>query len=195
VYLTQAHTDVSWYQPSPALSLDLVARTGVGPESEIIDVGGGDSTLVDALLDRGNRCLTVLDISGAALERARTRLGLRAEAVRWIKADITRADLPTDRFDLWHDRAVFHFLTEDVDRQRYADALRRSLRTGGHLILATFASDGPRRCSGLEVMRYGQHELHAALGSDFQLMASSRMIHRTPAGVEQPFLYCWFRKG
>ncbi|MEP6574439.1 MAG: class I SAM-dependent methyltransferase [Gemmatimonadota bacterium] len=194
VYESQASTEVSWYQPIPSRSLDLIARSGVGPAGEFIDIGGGDSTLVDAFLEHDIGHLTVLDISEAALQHAQARLGPRASTVMWMEADVTRVALPANAYDLWHDRAVFHFIVSDADRGRYVEAMRQSLKPRGHLIMATFASDGPTRCSGLEVARYSPEDLMEVLGTDFELIAHAREVHRTPQGREQPFTYCWCRK-
>jgi ubiquinone/menaquinone biosynthesis C-methylase UbiE len=185
---------VSWYQPRPELSLALIARTGAGPDSTIIDVGGGDAALVDALLDRQVGRVTVLDLSGAALTRARERLGPRANDVCWLEADVTQAVLPPRSFDVWHDRAVFHFLTRTDDQQRYVAAARDALRPGGYLIVTTFAADGPARCSGLAVARYSPDALRAAFGEGFDLVTSGSAVHRTPSGAEQRFTYCCLRR-
>ena len=194
IFSTKAPEQLSWYQASPERSLELIAKAGVGPDSEVIDVGGGDSTLVDALLDRRWGHVTVLDISDAALRRARARLGARARDVTWISGDVTRLVLPDDRFDLWHDRAVFHFLTEVEDRRRYVDAVRRSVKRGGYVIVATFAPDGPARCSGLAVTRYDPEELYAEFGAELEMIESARDVHRTPSGVAQPFTYVLLRR-
>ena len=194
VYRAKRTDELSWYQPLPARSIELLLRSGASQESEIIDVGGGDSTLVDALLERGFRHVTVLDISGKALERAQTRLGARAAGVTWIEADIRDADLPATTFDVWHDRAVFHFLTRQDDRDRYVAQLARALRHGGILIIATFALEGPPQCSGLATMRYDASGLALAFGDEFELRETVTDVHRTPAGVEQAFTYAAFTK-
>lgn len=159
VYAHKAPTQVSWYQEHAQLSLDLIHRAGVQKDDPIIDVGGGASTLVDDLLAAGFQRITVLDIAAKALEFAQERLGPRAAQVTWIEADVTQAALPAQAYFLWHDRAVFHFLTQPADRQRYIESACRAVRSGGSLILATFAQDGPERCSGLEVMRYSAERL------------------------------------
>lgn len=194
VYETTRTSEESWYQPQPSRSLELLARIGIGPTSRIIDIGGGDSTLVDSLIERQLGHVTVLDISATALERARARLGSRSREATWIEADVTRASLPLLAFDVWHDRAVFHFLTDARDRRRYVDLVHRSLRTGGHLIIATFALDGPTHCSGLAVGRYSPETLLAALGPGFELISHVREVHRTPAGKEQAFIYACCEK-
>ena len=194
VYSTKATDAVSWFQPHPAVSLRLIEATGVSGAASIIDIGGGASTLVDDLLALGYRNITVLDLSAAALDAARKRLGPKAEAVTWLEADIRKAELPLHAYDLWHDRAVFHFLAASDDRQAYLEAVRRSVRPGGHVIVATFAEDGPSRCSGLPVVRYSAAQLEAEFGEAFELVAQERELHETPFGTTQPFTYCVFRK-
>jgi ubiquinone/menaquinone biosynthesis C-methylase UbiE len=191
IYASRQPTEVSWYEPNPATSLSLIGETRVPKSASIIDVGGGASTLVDNLLDAGFTHLTVLDVAANALRRAQERLGDRARAVTWLEADVLAYDFPEQSFDLWHDRAAFHFLTNPIDQEQYVERARRALRHGGHLIVATFASDGPSRCSGLEVVRYGPEEL-AARFTGFQLVAHRNMVHRTPAQKDQRFLYCRF---
>lgn len=196
VYTTKQSTEVSWYQAKPTRSLEVLRQVGAGPEATIIDVGGGDSTLVDAVVAERLGHITVLDISAAALTRARERLGERAGEVTWIEADVTQAELPAQAFDLWHDRAVFHFLTQTADRARYiatAMTAMTALRPGGTLSIATFAPEGPTRCSGLDVLRYGPEDLARELGDTFVLQRSFTDMHRTPGGAEQPFTYAVFR--
>jgi SAM-dependent methyltransferase len=192
IYETRALTEVSWYQATPALSHELIRATGVTDAAPIIDVGGGASLLVDVLQQAGFRDLTVLDISAAALERVRERLGLRASAITLIDADVTEYQ-PSRQFVVWHDRAVFHFLTDATERDRYKATLRRALTPGGHVIIATFALDGPLRCSGLEVVRYNASSLTEELGKGFALVESREEEHVTPSGKRQAFLYCRFR--
>jgi len=194
IYETKVPTQVSWYQEHAQFSLQFIQKTGIQRTGHIIDVGGGASTLVDDLVTAGFQHITVLDISATALQLARERLGARAVDVNWIEADITRADLPHQAYDVWHDRAVFHFLTQPSDRQRYINTVRHAVRTGGHVILATFAPDGPDRCSGLDVVRYSPESLHGEFGESFELVESSRETHRTPFGTEQKFVYCYCRK-
>lgn len=194
VYETKAPTELSWYQTHPERSLELIRQTGAGHKTEIIDVGGGDSTLVDELLDNGLGRVAVLDISDAALRRARARLGSRSASVRWIEADVTNAQLPPLAYDVWHDRAVFHFLTNPGDRRRYVQVVRNALKVGGHAIVATFAPDGPTRCSGLEVMRYSAEALHHEFGEEFELISNADETHQTPAGATQHFTYCLCRR-
>ena len=193
VYRTKNATEVSWYAPHLDRSIELI-REVAAPGAEIIDVGGGASTLVDDLLAGGFSAITVLDISQAALDIAQHRLGVHGRSVRWIQADITTADLPAARYDVWHDRAVFHFLTETLDRRAYVETLKRSVKDGGHVVIATFALDGPPRCSGLDVVRYDGAALQRQLGSPFELTRSFEESHATPAGKEQRFNFCRFRK-
>ena len=194
IYHIKEATQVSWYQLHPSLSLKYIQNTGISKSGHIIDVGGGASTLVDHLLDDGFQQVTVLDISAAALEVVQQRLGQRAGSVTWLEADITQTTLPHHEYDIWHDRAVFHFLTEPQGRQRYVDTVREAVRPGGHVIVATFASDGPERCSGLEVVRYDPQSLHSEFGADFELLDSTHEEHHTPFGTEQKFIYCYCRK-
>jgi ubiquinone/menaquinone biosynthesis C-methylase UbiE len=194
IYSTKATDAVSWFQPHADFSVGLIKATGVGLDASIIDVGGGASTLVDDLLANGYTNLSVLDLSAAALAAARNRLGAKASDVRWIEADITRANLPDHQFDIWHDRAVFHFLTSPEDRAAYVQAVFRSVKPGGHVIVATFAEDGPNQCSGLPVIRYRADELHAEFGESFQLLHHEKEAHHTPSGTVQQFVYCYCRR-
>ena len=194
IYATNATPALSWYQPHPQRSLDLIARSRLPNDAKILDVGGGDSLLVDELVSGGYNNITVLDLSRAALDRARGRLGEAATGrVTWLEGDILEANLPKEEFDIWHDRAVFHFLTTAKDRDSYIESVERAVRPGGHVIVATFAEDGPTRCSGLPVERYSAAGLHGTFGSAFQLLGSEREVHHTPTGVEQRFTYCWCR--
>jgi SAM-dependent methyltransferase len=195
VYQQKAITDVSWYQPYPKVSLDLIAETGLGPEASLIDVGSGASLLADALLDRGYSHLSLLDVSAEALDAVRARLGDRARHVVFIEDDVLKASLPGASFDLWHDRAVFHFLTEPELKRAYVDQVYRCVRPGGHVIVATFALDGPERCSGLPVARYDANGLHGAFGPAFSLRHSLSETHVTPWGAQQQFTYCYCRLG
>jgi 2-polyprenyl-3-methyl-5-hydroxy-6-metoxy-1,4-benzoquinol methylase len=194
IYETKVPTQVSWYQEHARFSLQFIQNTGVQRTGQIIDVGGGASTLVDDLITAGFQRITVLDISTTALELARERLGARASDVNWVEADMTQVELPHQAYDVWHDRAVFHFLTQVADRQRYINTVRHAVRTGGHVILATFAPDGPDRCSGLDVVRYSPESLHGEFGETFELVDSSPETHHTPFGTEQRFIYCYCRK-
>ncbi len=193
VYGAKAPDAVSWFQPHAERSLRLVQATGVSTSAAILDVGGGASTLVDDLLALGYVDLTVLDLSAAALAAARSRLGARATAVRWLVADITAVTLDEASVDVWHDRAVFHFLTSAVQRAAYMRTLRHTVKPGGHVIVATFAEDGPEKCSGLPVMRYSATALHAEFGSAFALVTKERESHTTPFGTVQQFTYCYCR--
>lgn len=193
IYAARPAADMSWYQSRPETSLRLMAKLGMQKEDAIIDVGGGASNLVDHLVEEGFRRLTVLDISASAISAVKARLGERAGQVTWIVADVTEAALPGP-FRLWHDRAVFHFLTEPQQRARYKAKLRDSLPAGGHVIMATFADDGPTQCSNLPVCRYSPDELAAELGDGFELLESHRETHMTPAQGRQNFIYCCFRR-
>jgi trans-aconitate methyltransferase len=195
VYQNKSEDDVSWFQARPARSLELIRRTGLVAEgARLIDVGGGASRLVDALVAQGDLRVTVLDIAEAALAQARKRLGQQAERVEWIAADILRWT-PPQRYDLWHDRALFHFLTDPADRQDYTRTLAAGLSPGGQAVIATFAPDGPERCSGLPVCRYDPDGLAAALGTGFRLLDSLTEDHVTPAGKLQKFQYCRLVRG
>ncbi len=193
IYRTKAPTQVSWYQPHASRSLALIRRVAPDLSAPIIDVGGGASTLVDDLLAVGYSEVTVLDLSRAALAAARSRLGPAAARVGWLEADILETSLPEATYSVWHDRAVFHFLTTPEARARYVAQVRRAVRPGGFVLVATFAMDGPERCSGLEVTRYTPEALHGEFGAPFQLMASEREEHATPGGVRQAFIYCLCR--
>lgn len=186
--------EMSWYQPRPDRSLREIMLTGVPPATaRLIDVGGGASMLVDHLLSDGWQDLTVLDISEDALVRAKERLGADAQKVDWLVGDVRSADLGGP-FDVWHDRAVFHFLTEPQDRAAYVENMRRHLAPKAHVIIATFAPDGPERCSGLPVMRHDAASIAEALGDEFRLASEAREVHKTPSGNEQPFVYARFWK-
>jgi 2-polyprenyl-3-methyl-5-hydroxy-6-metoxy-1,4-benzoquinol methylase len=194
IYENKGTTQVSWYQEHAQFSLQYIRNTGIKKTHHIIDVGGGASTLVDDLVESGFEYITVLDISAKALQFARERLGERAANVNWIEADITQANLPYQAYDVWHDRAVFHFLTQAADRARYVEKVQHGVRPGGHVIVATFANDGPDHCSGLEVMRYDPEGLHDEFGDSFDLVNSTPETHHTPLGTEQRFIYCYCRK-
>lgn len=190
VYRSRAADQVGWFQPRAASSLRLIEGCA-DTNAHIIDVGGGAAVLVDDLLDAGYRNLTVLDLAESALAASRARLGARAQSVQWIAADITRAELPAARYDVWHDRAVFHFLTDPADRARYVAQISKSVKSGGHVIVATFGPGGPLQCSGLDVVRYAPDTLHAEFGAPFRLLGHETEIHHTPAGKEQEFVYCY----
>lgn len=193
VYSSKAPTEVSWFQEHAELSLKLIRGAAIDTSASIIDVGGGASTLVDDLLTHGFTRVTVLDLSGVALAAAQARLGARASSVQWVEANVLEADLPSHAYDVWHDRAVFHFLTAPDERQAYVRKVLQAVRPGGLVIVATFAEDGPTKCSGLPVMRYSASELHAEFGEPFQLIGHERESHHTPAGSEQKFVYCLCR--
>jgi len=193
VYKTKPATGVSWYQEHAEQSLRLIQQTGVPHTASIIDVGGGASTLVDDLLHDGYRAITVLDLSAAALNAAQVRLGERANSVNWLEGDIVKTRLPEHAYDVWHDRAVFHFLTNEADRQAYVAQVLGSVKPQGHVIVATFAEDGPTQCSGLPVMRYSPAELHGQFGPSFSLLKQEREEHHTPSGTTQKFIYCYCR--
>ena len=194
VYTTKESDNVSWFQAHAELSMRLIRESCPRRDAAIIDVGGGASTLVDELLDDGYPNVTVLDLSSAALAESRRRLGVRGETVRWMEADITCAEFEPHSFDLWHDRAVFHFLTTKKDRIAYVRQVLQAVKPGGHVIMATFGSDGPTQCSGLPVMRYAPDELHAEFGDAFTLLAHEEQLHHTPFGTDQQFVYCMCRK-
>ncbi len=195
VYSTKASDSVSWFQKHADQSLRLIHNTKLGKNAAIIDVGGGASRLVDDLVAEGYTDLTVLDLSSAALAVAKQRLGKHAHAVHWMEGDITSAEFPIHRFDIWHDRAVFHFLTDPADRQAYVEQVMRTVRLNGHVIIATFAEDGPEKCSGLPVMRYCSETLHAEFGDAFLLVEHEKEAHHTPSGTVQQFVYCYCCKG
>ncbi|MEO7217698.1 MAG: class I SAM-dependent methyltransferase [Gemmatimonadaceae bacterium] len=188
---------MSWFQPEAAMSLGLIGQAAPVRESSIIDVGAGASRLVDGLLERGYRSVTVLDVSAAALDHAQRRLATvaadAAGSVTWHNADVLTAELPESEFDVWHDRAVFHFLTDATDRAAYTAQVRRALRPHGYVIIATFAEDGPTRCSGLDVHRYSPDALQREFGDDFRLVESQREEHHTPWESTQAFTYCLLR--
>lgn len=191
VYQTKPADAVSWYAPHLRESLRYVKQAAVQERPAVIDVGGGESTLVDDLLAAGMSDITVLDISPAALEVTRRRLGDAGAQVKWLAGDILEADLPEAAYDVWHDRAVFHFLITEDQRQRYVAQVLKSLKVGGHAILGTFGPEGPDKCSGLPVSKYAPGELHGTFGQPFELIDSSFEIHTTPWGSSQQFVYCY----
>lgn len=194
VYATKAVTRVSWFQEHALQSRELIRRTGVSKACGIIDVGGGASTLVDDLIADGYSNVTVLDLSEAALNAAKQRLDQRVSRARWRVGDITQVELERHAYTVWHDRAVFHFLTTPQERAAYVRAVLRSVEPGGFVIVATFAEDGPEQCSGLPVTRYSANGLHAEFGAPFTLLGQEREEHHTPAGAVQRFIYCLCRK-
>jgi SAM-dependent methyltransferase len=192
IYSAKRADSVSWFAPHLELSLDLIRQAAPEKNAQILDVGGGASTLVDDLLLDGYRGVAVLDISGTALKASQNRLGIRSGIVSWLEADILTVTLSPAFYDVWHDRAVFHFLSNPEQRSRYVDQVSQALKRGGHLIIGTFANDGPERCSGLDVVRYEPDQLSAVFGSWFNLNETRRQVHRTPDGKHQSFVYCHF---
>jgi len=195
VYATKAPESVSWYRAQLETSLALIERAAVARSASIIDIGGGESTLVDDLLLRGYKSLNVLDVSPTAIEVTKKRLGTAAKQVRWLVGDIVEIELEPHAYDLWHDRAVFHFLTTPERRLAYVRQVTRAVRPGGHVIVSTFGPEGPTKCSGLDVMRYDAESLHGEFGGHFRLVESSKELHETPFGTTQQFLYCYCRLG
>ena len=194
VYNQKKPGEVSWYKPHLDLSLRILKNAGLNPSSCIIDVGAGASTLVDDLINLGVKSLTVLDISGEALGISKTRLGQQANKAEWIEADITQAKLRKGHYDIWHDRAVFHFLTDAKDRRRYAIVMTEALKPHGQLVMATFSLEGPPRCSGLDIVRYSPQTLQAELGKGFRLIEALEEEHQTPFNTTQKFICCRFEK-
>jgi SAM-dependent methyltransferase len=193
VYASKRENEVSWFQENPAPSLELIERVSANPTSAIIDIGGGASRLVDALIERGFSAVSVLDLSEAALATAKARLGERADRVQWIASDVTTWQ-PAQSFDIWHDRAAFHFLDQACDRAAYLSRLRQAVRPSGHAIIATFALDGPERCSGLPVVRYDAARLAETLGEGFSLVETRSHQHTTPWHSVQQFQFSMFRR-
>jgi 2-polyprenyl-3-methyl-5-hydroxy-6-metoxy-1,4-benzoquinol methylase len=191
VYGAKAPTEVSWFSPHLKTSLALIERIAGERSASIIDVGGGESTLVDDLIASGYRNVTVMDIAHTAIEQTQKRLGSASEWVKWLVGDITQTGLPADSYDVWHDRAVFHFLTEPAQRVAYVRQAAAAVRPGGHVIVATFGPEGPNKCSGLDVVRYDAESLHGEFGPRFRLMESAKELHQTPFGSTQQFLYCY----
>ena len=193
VYRTKRPEEVSWFQAEARLSRTLIERAAPDRRARIIDIGAGASTLASSLLEDGYEHLTVVDLSASALGIAQARLGDAANRVTWIAGDVLSLDLASAAFDVWHDRAVFHFLTQAEDRARYVAQVRHAVAPGGHVLVATFAEDGPTRCSGLEVARYSPSALHSEFGPEFHLISSERELHTTPSGSQQAFTYCLCR--
>ena len=193
VYANKPPNAFSWYRPHLETSLALIERAARNKSASIIDVGGGESTLVDDLLARGYENITVLDISQTAVDVTKKRLKEAAERVQWITGDATKVDLAPSAYDVWHDRAVFHFLTSAEARLAYVKTVVRGVKRGGHVIVSTFGPEGPTKCSGLDVMRYDVESLHNQFGPRFQLVDSSKELHHTPFGTTQQFLYCYCR--
>ncbi|MFO0548073.1 MAG: class I SAM-dependent methyltransferase [Polyangiaceae bacterium] len=193
VYGRKAVDAVSWFRPHLETSLGFLKGAKLGPDASIIDVGGGASTFVDDALELGFSNITVLDLAEGSLKAAGARLGPRGDRVNWMVADITRVALPARSFDFWHDRAVFHFLTDPADRARYVAQARAALKPGGFIVVATFAPDGPEKCSGLEVARFTAEGIHDEFGATFEKVGEAREVHETPWGSEQAFSYCYCR--
>ena len=190
---SEADAYVSWYRPHLETSLELIERVAAGRSASIIDVGGGESTLVDDLLAEGYSDLSVLDISQVAVDKTKERLGLASDGVRWLLGDVTKVKLEASAYDVWHDRAVFHFLASDEERMAYVAQVASAVRSGGHVIVSTFGPEGPTQCSGLDVVRYDADSLHDQFGVRFHLLGSSKELHETPFGTVQQFLYCLCR--
>lgn len=194
VYATKKPEQMGWYEPHLTSSLALITQTGLSKAARIIDVGGGASTLTDDLLNDGFTHITVVDLSSAALTLAKSRLKERAKQVKWLAGDITQLSLPKSYYDVWHDRAVFHFLTTREDRRKYIDALHHALKPAAYIVMATFSPEAPPTCSGLTVVRYSPAQLHDELGKDWILEGHRRELHMTPSGVAQQYIYCRFRR-
>jgi SAM-dependent methyltransferase len=193
IYGKKAPDAVSWYRPHLETSLELIERVAAGRSASIIDVGGGESTLVDDLLAEGYSDVSVLDISQVAVDKTKERLGLSSDGVRWLVGDVTTVKLEASAYDVWHDRAVFHFLASDEERMAYVAQVASAVRSGGHVIVSTFGPEGPTQCSGLDVVRYDADSLHDQFGVRFHLLGSSKELHETPFGTVQQFLYCLCR--
>ena len=193
VYQKLSPTEVGWYQAYPEISLNLIQHTGAGTDSSIIDVGGGTSSLSRHLLEGGFKRITVLDISGNSIEKAKSLLGKKSDSIHWIEADVTKYGF-TEQYDVWHDRAVFHFLTKAEERKGYLNSLNQALKLNGYIILSTFGLNGPKKCSGLSVVRYSPETLHNELGNNFDLVQNFAENHVTPSGANQNFIYCRFVK-
>ncbi len=193
VYTTKDEKAVSWFQETPDISVDLIRATGVDANASIIDIGGGASRLVDVLIGEGFKAVTVLDLSEKALATSKAKLGARVAQVQWVVADVTTWE-PSQTFDVWHDRAALHFLTDPKDRATYVERAIRAVRPGGHVIIGTFAPDGPERCSGLPVIRHDARKLGELLGTSFELVESKRHEHITPGGAIQRFQFSRFQR-
>ena len=194
VYSSKPTEDLGWFAPHLQTSLSWIKGLSLTADAPIIDIGGGASTLVEDLLDAGYRSITVLDIAEKALSSAKARLGIKADQVTWLVGDITSVDLPAQYYECWHDRALFHFLTEPEQQQKYRDNLLKALKPGGHLIIGTFAPEAPSTCSGLPIQRYTPEQLESILGGEFELQRHHKEMHITPGGVEQMYQYCHFRR-
>ncbi len=193
IYQTKQLEEVGWFQPKPETSLGFFKELKVHPDDRVIDVGGGDSFLVDHLLDMGYSDITVLDISDAAIERAKKRLGDKAKQVKWIVSDVLDHEAE-NAYDFWHDRAAFHFLTESEDVKKYASNANEALNPGGRMVIGTFSEYGPAKCSGIKIRQYSEHEMHTTFGSTFYKTKCIRIDHQTPSKTTQNFLFCCFKK-
>jgi 2-polyprenyl-3-methyl-5-hydroxy-6-metoxy-1,4-benzoquinol methylase len=191
VYRTKRPNEVSWYRPHLDVSLQLIEEAAPNRDAQIIDVGGGESTLIDDLLARGYHNLSILDVSLTALDVAKQRLDASADTVKWLSGDVTTIAFARHQYDVWHDRAVFHFLTESKERAAYVRQVAQAVKPGGHVIVATFGPEGPTQCSGLNVVRYDADALHNEFGTSFQLVKHLTELHQTPAGSIQQFTYCY----
>ena len=194
VYSTKSTHQVGWYAPHLDTSISWITALNLKPNDPIIDVGGGASTLVDDLLDQGHREISVLDLSDRALSVVRQRLGTRSNLVSWMQGDVTEVQLRSRHFELWHDRAVFHFLIEPEQQLKYKDHLLQALKAGGHFIIGAFELEAPPQCSGLPVQRYSVALLNDIFGTEFKLKRYQKEIHNTPSGVAQQYLYCQFQR-
>ena len=194
IYSNRPSEKLGWFKPHLQTSLSWIKEIGLDKAAPIIDVGGGASTLVDDLLEAGYQSITILDLSKKALSLAKARLGEKGHAVKWLEGNITSVSLPTHSYSLWHDRAVFHFLTAPEQQQKYRQKLLGALKPGGHLIIGTFAPEAPPKCSGLPVQRYTAEQLATTLGEEFKLTRHHKELHVTPGGVEQMYLYCQFKR-
>jgi ubiquinone/menaquinone biosynthesis C-methylase UbiE len=193
IYKTKPLNEVSWYQPIPEVSLSFFSQFNVPLTAKIIDIGGGDSFLVDHLLDLGYEDITILDISETAIARARQRLGDRAQKVKWIVADAAAFN-PTEKYDLWHDRAAFHFLTRETEIENYIDTIQRSMNSSGILVIGTFSEQGPKKCSGIEIKQYSEVSLTNRLNKYFEKLHCITVDHKTPFDTIQNFIFCSFRR-
>jgi ubiquinone/menaquinone biosynthesis C-methylase UbiE len=193
IYQTKELKDLSWYQPSPTTSLDFLKQFNISKTAKIIDIGGGDSLLVDNLLDLGYTDITVLDISDAALDRSKKRLGDRSSKIKWIIADAATFK-PAEKYDFWHDRATFHFLTKEQEIENYIDTVHRSINPTGILVIGTFSEQGPKKCSGIEITQYSETTMTKRLINFFEKIKCITIDHKTPSGMIQNFIFCSFRK-
>jgi len=193
IYITKNPNEVSWYQKTPETSLVFLKSFNLPKSAKIIDIGGGDSFFVDNLIELGYQDITVLDISGKALERAKTRIGEKAEKIKWIVSDVTDFE-PDTKYDFWHDRATFHFLTDEEDIEKYIEIIKNSINIDGYLVIGTFSEDGPKKCSGLEIKQYSEMSMSVRFRNYFQKLKCITVDHRTPFGTIQNFLFCSFKR-